>query len=146
LKQNPVWEKMTLFEKIKNLNLLLIDDDEWIRDSMRLFFEAEGCQLIALETAEQAIELLKTQLFDIIIADFRLPGVNGIEFFKKTRELHPCPLKILITAYMNNAVAKAAKKAGVHDLIEKPFNPDTIEKSLSRLLARSSSRQSKDFK
>jgi DNA-binding NtrC family response regulator len=137
---------MTLFEKIKNLNLLLIDDDEWIRDSMRLFFEAEGCQLIALETAEQAIELLKMQLFDIIIADFRLPGINGIEFFKRTRERHKYSLKILITAYMNNAVAKAAKEAGVHDLIEKPFNPETIEKSLSRLLTRSSSRQSKDFK
>ncbi len=127
---------MTFFEKIKNLHLLLIDDDEWIRDSMRLFFESEGCDLVALETAEQAMELIKKQPFDIIIADFRLPGINGIEFFKRTRELSRPSLKVLITAYMSKAVAAEAKQAGVHDLIEKPFRPETIEKSLARLLAR----------
>lgn len=127
---------MTFFERIKNLQLLLIDDDEWIRDSMRLFFESEGCHLTAIETAELAIEMLRRQPFDIIIADFRLPGINGIEFFKRTREMHQNSLKILITAYMSKAVADAAKEAGVHDLIEKPFKPDTIERSLSRLLSR----------
>jgi DNA-binding NtrC family response regulator len=129
---------MTFFEKIKNMHLLLIDDDEWIRDSMRLFFEAEGCDLVAFETAEQAMKLIKKQPFDIIIADFRLPGINGIEFFRRTRELSRPALKILITAYMSKTVAAEAKEAGVQDLIEKPFNPETIEKSISKLLAQSS--------
>jgi DNA-binding NtrC family response regulator len=133
---------MTVFDKIKNLHLLLIDDDEWIRDSMRLFFEGEGCDLVTLETAEQAIELIKDHLFDVIIADYRLPGINGIEFFKQTAKLNQSSLKILITAYMNKAVVADAKTAGVHDLIEKPFNPETIEKSLSKLLGYSSQQQS----
>ena len=127
---------MTFFEKIKNLHLLLIDDDEWIRDSMRLFFESEGCDLVTLETAEQALELVKQEPFDIIISDFRLPGIDGIEFFKRTSQLNKSSLKILITAYMSKKVASDAKKAGVDDLIEKPFKPKTIEKSLSRLLSR----------
>jgi len=127
--------KMTIFERIKNLHLLLIDDDEWIRDSMRLYFEGEGCDLVTLETAEQAIEMIKNQSFDIVIADFRLPGINGIEFFKRTQNLHQSFLKILITAYMSKDVIAEAKQAGVHDLIEKPFKPETIEKSLSHLLS-----------
>jgi len=133
---------MTFYDKIKNLHMLLIDDDEWIRDSMRLFFEGEGCDLVTLETAEQAIELIKDRLFDIIIADFRLPGINGIEFFKRTQELHQPSLKILITAYINKTIAAEAKNAGVHDIIEKPFNPETIEKSLSTLLSCPFQRQS----
>jgi len=126
---------MTFFEKMKNLHLLLIDDDEWIRDSMRLFFENEGCDLTTLETAEQAMELVKKEPFDVIISDFRLPGIDGIEFFRRTPQLNASPLKILITAYMSKKVSSDAKKAGVDDLIEKPFKPETIEKSLSRLLS-----------
>lgn len=128
---------MTFFERIKNLYTLLIDDDELIRDSMRFFFEAEACALVTMETAEQALELLNTQPFDIIISDYRLPGINGIEFFKRISALHPCSLKILVTAYMNKTVAEAAREAGVHELIEKPFTPATIEKALSRLLLHS---------
>jgi DNA-binding NtrC family response regulator len=81
-------------------------------------------------------------LFDVIIADYRRPGINGIEFFKQTSKLNQSSLKILITAYMNKVVVTEAKNAGVHDLIEKPFNPETIEKSLSRLLGYSSQKQS----
>ena len=44
---------MNLFSKLKNMKILLIDDDEWIRDSMQLFFEGEGCHLLAIGTAEE---------------------------------------------------------------------------------------------
>lgn len=125
---------MDLFAKLKPLKLLLIDDDEWIRDSMRLFFESEGCDLVTLVTAEEALKMIERQPFDIIIADYRLPGMDGIELFKKIRDSCRCAAKLLITAYMDDKVVSAAKKAGVHDLIEKPFNTENIEESLSRLL------------
>lgn len=126
---------MDLFAKLKQLKLLLIDDDEWIRDSMRLFFESEGCDLVTLVTAEEALEMIGKHHFDIIIADLRLPGMSGIEMFKRIRGTYRCPVKILITAYKDEQVVRAAKKAGVHDLIEKPFNTEIIEASLSKLLS-----------
>ncbi len=126
---------MNLFDKLKKLKLLLVDDDEWIRDSMRLFFESEGCDLVTLETAEEALEMIEKQHFDIIIADFRLPGMDGIEMFKRIRSSCRRVMKILITAYMNKKVVSAAKEAGLHDLIAKPFKPETIEESLSKLLS-----------
>jgi len=46
---------MDLFSRLKNMKIMLIDDDEWIRDAMRLFLEDEGCALTAVETAEEAI-------------------------------------------------------------------------------------------
>ena len=134
---------MNLFVQLKKMKLLLIDDDEWIRDSMRLFFESEGCDLVTLETAEEALERIEKQPFDIIISDFRLPGMDGIELFKRIPGSCRSTLKILITAYMNEKVVSAAKKVGVHDMIEKPFKTETIEKSLYKLLNRNSSKEVK---
>jgi len=134
---------VNLFAQLKKLKLLLIDDDEWIRDSMRLFFEGEGCDLVTLETAEEALEKVGKQPFDIIIADFRLPGMDGIELFKRIQGSCRSSLKILITAYMTEKVVSAAKKVGVHDMIEKPFKTETIEESLSKLLSRIPSKEVK---
>jgi len=125
---------MDLFTKLKKMKILLIDDDEWIRDSLHLFFESEGCQIKVLETAEEGMEELKGQAYDIIIADYRLPGMDGLEFLKRINESHPEAMKILITAYGSKEVVSEAYRIGVQDFIEKPFTTNTIEESLSRLI------------
>lgn len=114
--------------------MLLIDDDEWIRDSLSFFFDAEGCKLQTFETAEEALKVLRRQHYDIIICDYRLPGMDGLQFFKHIQGSHPHAIKILITAYMTDGVAKAAKKLGTDELIAKPFTSEKIETSLTRLL------------
>ena len=116
------------------MKILLIDDDEWIRDSLTLFFENEGCCLVALETAEEGMAALKKKSYDIIIADYKLPGMDGLEFFKHLQKSHPDVIKILITAYGSNGVVSEAFKLGIHDFIDKPFTSKTIESSLSRLI------------
>jgi DNA-binding NtrC family response regulator len=125
---------MDLFNKLKNMKILLIDDDEWIRDSLSLFFEGEGCNLKALETAKEGLKILKNENYDIIIVDYRLPDIDGLEFFKRIQESHPNAFKILITAYESKELLSEAKEMGVHDFIEKPFTSETIEESLSRLI------------
>ncbi len=125
---------MDLFSKLKKMKILVIDDDEWIRDSLGLFFEGEGCRLLALETAEEGIEAMKKQAFDIVISDYRLPGMDGLAFFRHVQKIHPSVMKILITAYGSEEVMSEASKLGVHDFIDKPFTSETIETSLSRLI------------
>lgn len=115
------------------MKILLVDDDEWIRDSLRLFFEAEGCYIVALETAEEAMEELHSQNYDIIIADYKLPGMDGVKFFQQIQSSQPDAIKILVTAYKSNVVSDEAKKAGVQHLIAKPFTSEIIEASLTRL-------------
>ena len=125
---------MGLFSKLKKMRILLIDDDEWIRDSMSLFFESEGCSLRALETAEEGLVELKRQSYDIIIVDYRLPGMDGLEFLKRINEPQPDALKILITAYGSKDVFLKAEETGVNDFIDKPFTIETIEDVLFRLI------------
>ena len=114
--------------------MLLIDDDEWIRDSLSLFFEGEGCHLLALETAEEGMKALKKQDYDIIIADYKLPGMDGLEFLRRIQESHPNVLKILITAYGSEEVVSEAKRLGARDFIQKPFTSEAVEESLARLV------------
>jgi DNA-binding NtrC family response regulator len=126
--------KMVLFDELKKMRLLLVDDDQWIRDSLSLYFEAEGCHLFALETAEEGTEAVKKQDYDIIISDYRLPGMDGLEFLKRIKEAQPHAIRVLITAYGSKALVSEAKRIGIQGFIEKPFTCRTIEASLSRIL------------
>ncbi len=125
---------MDLFNELRKMKILLIDDDEWIRDSLTVFFESEKCHLKTVETAEEGIKALKNQKYDIIIADYWLPGMNGLDFLKSIYKSNTNAIKILITAYGNKEVVQRAKKLGVHSLISKPFTSGTIETVLSRLI------------
>ena len=127
---------MDLFSKLKKMRILLIDDDEWIRDSLQQFFEAEGCHLTALETAEEAVAALKKQDFDIIITDFKLPGMDGLDFLGSIQESSARAIKILITAYGSEEVVAEAGRRGVQAFIEKPFTSDIVEGTLSSLIDR----------
>ena len=125
---------MELYEKLKTMQILLIDDDEWIRDAMQLFFESEGCPIKTLETAEEGIRELEKNPYDIIIADYRLPGTDGLKFLKMTSGIYPRALKILITAYGSEQLVSEARRIGIQDFIEKPFTTRTLEMSLSKLV------------
>ena len=125
---------MNLFNKLKDHKILLVDDDEWIRDSLTLYFGTEGCHILAVETAEEGLELLKEEDYDIILIDYKLPGMDGLTFTKKIHEIRPDAIKILITSYKTKEVVSEAKRIGIQDLIDKPFTIKTIEDSLSRLI------------
>lgn len=126
---------MDVFSKLRNMKILLIDDDEWIRDSLSVFFEAEGCQLMVFETAEEAMAELNDQIYDLIIVDYKLPGLDGLEFLKRTHKAQPDAIKVLITAYRNDEVVSEAKKLKVQGFIEKPFTSDSFMASLAHLVA-----------
>jgi DNA-binding NtrC family response regulator len=123
------------FKRLKFMKTLLIDDDEFVRDSLRLLFLSKGCPLLTLETAEEAIEAIRAEDYDVVITDYRLPGMDGLELCRQIAEMSPHAKKILITAYGSKAVADEAKTVGVLELIEKPITSGSIEDSLRRLFS-----------
>ena len=127
-------EMMGVLEKIEDNKILLIDDDEWIRGSLLLFFKGENCYCDVVETAEEGLELLKSRTYNIILVDYRLPGMNGVDFLRQIRSSQPGVVKILITAYGSEKIFSEAKAAGVNECIEKPLTVDSLEQSLSRLV------------
>ena len=126
---------MNFFTRLQELNIMLIEDDEYIRDSMRLLLEGEGCRLRTWDTAEEALADLEREMADVIIADYRLPRMDGIAFFEALgRRAGKQAVRVLISAYLNRPVRDLARRAGVQAMIEKPFTSETIETVLAKLL------------
>ncbi|MFC2142348.1 response regulator [Acidobacteriota bacterium] len=123
---------------MRNVKILLIDDDQWIRNSLRMFFQDEGCSFIALETAEEGLERMAGNHFDIVIADYRLPGMNGLKFLKRVQILQPNTAQILITEYRDYQIKSEAAKLGIQDLLDKPISAETLESSISYLISKKS--------
>ena len=119
---------------LEGKRVLLVDDDPMIRDSMRLFFEAEeGCQYTSVESAERALEELAGATYDLIISDYKLPGMDGLEFLGSVRESHPTAAKIFITAYGGPGLFSQAEQMGISGCIEKPLTPEKVETCLARI-------------
>jgi DNA-binding response OmpR family regulator len=102
---------MDIFSKLRNMKILLIEVDQWIRDSLSLFFETEGCQLMPLETAEEGLAEIKDQTSDLLIVDYKLQGIDGLGFLRRIDKAHSDAIKVLTTAYRNDKVFSEAKKS-----------------------------------
>jgi len=125
---------MNYFEQLKEIRTLLVDDDEFIRDSLSIAFKNKGCFMRTAETAEEGLQALHEESFDLIICDFRLPGKNGLEFLRSIRNSQPEILCVLITAYRDKPISSEASAMGIHEFIEKPFSVGVLIKSLGRLI------------
>jgi DNA-binding NtrC family response regulator len=130
---------MNPFNELKHVKTLLVDDDEFIRDSLKIAFATKGCAMRVAETAEEGLQAIKEERFDIIISDFRLPGINGLDFLKLATITYPEAVNILITAYRDEYLFSEAIRMGVTEFIDKPFSV----KALAELLAVSLKRQVK---
>jgi DNA-binding NtrC family response regulator len=122
---------MNPFNKLKNVKTLLVDDDEFIRNSIKLAFKTKGCCLKVAESAEEGLQAIKDQRFDIIISDYRMPIINGLEFFKLATFAQPNALRFLMSAYRDDYIFSDALRTGIDEFIEKPFKV----KALFSLLA-----------
>lgn len=116
---------------LEGKNVLLVDDDPTIRDSMKLFFDDEGGRYTSVESAERALEELASGSFDLIISDYKLPGMDGLEFLEIIRESHPTAAKIFITAYGGPGLFSQAEQMGATGCIEKPLTPEKVETCLA---------------
>lgn len=129
-----------MFEAIRDMKILLVDDDESIRDSLSMFFTSEGIHIDTLETAEEGLEAVQDRHYDIIITDHRLPGMDGLTFLRHIRDLSPSSFKVLITAYGGYDMLITAAEVGVNEYIEKPFSTKLIKKALSKLMERNAAK------
>ena len=117
---------MNEFSKLESLKTLLIDDNDIVRDTMQTIFAKKGCLIKAYETAEEGLQAMKEEFFDIIISDLQLPGIDGVEFFRRAMRSHRHSVKILISGYGNQRAVSEAFKIGVHAFIRKPFTLTTF--------------------
>lgn len=110
----------------KKISLLIVDDEESVRDSLVNWFIEDGFQVASAENAKKAITLLEKENFDIILTDIKMPGMDGLELLKRIKALKKDAIVIVMTAFATVDTAVQALKDGAFDYITKPFDPDDL--------------------
>ena len=120
----------------------IIDDDEAIRESLRLLLYAGGLSSFVYESADSFLEEEEHPTFDCMLLDMRMPGTNGLELFKILSRKHlPYPV-IFITGHGDIPLAVSAIKLGAYDFLSKPFQDgELLEKVRSAINYYQSSRE-----
>jgi DNA-binding NtrC family response regulator len=110
----------------KKISILIVDDEESVRDSLFNWFIEDGYRVECAADARKALSLLESDEFDIILADIKMPGMDGLEMLKRIKSLKKDSIVIMMTAFATVDTAVQALKDGAFDYVTKPFDPDDL--------------------
>ncbi len=115
-------------------NILVIDDDEPIRDACRQTLSKDGCHVEVATDGNEGLRRLKKESYDLILLDIKMPGLSGVEVLEKLKDIDPEAIVVMITGYPSVDSAVQAMKLGAYDYIPKPFTPDELRIVVRRAL------------
>jgi DNA-binding NtrC family response regulator len=114
------------------MRILLADDDASLRRVLQFKLEKEGHDVTAVEDGEAALNQLRSDRWDLLLSDIRMPIVDGVELLELAKQLQPGLKVILITAHATVSQAVQAVKLGAFDYITKPFEDDELTTAIDR--------------
>ncbi len=108
------------------VSILIVDDEDSVRDSLYNWFIDDGYRVDCAENAKKALSLLNDNEYDIVLADIKMPGMDGMEMHRRIKALPHVPIVIIMTAFASVDTAVQALKEGAFDYVTKPFDPDDL--------------------
>lgn len=111
---------------MKGYKILIVEDDQKMNQGLLHVISKEGYAADSVDSGEKALEKIKNTQFDLVISDFKLPGINGMELLEATKNYDINILFIMITAYGTVDTAVSAMKKGAEDYILKPFDMEEL--------------------
>jgi len=118
----------------KRANILVVDDEKSMREFLEIMLTKEGYEVIIADDGEQACEILDREIFDLVITDIRMRNINGIGVLKKAKDVNPCAMVVLISAFATAEIAVEAMKEGAYDYIPKPFKVNDFKRIIKDAL------------
>jgi DNA-binding NtrC family response regulator len=118
----------------KEINILVVDDDEIVRESLLEWLREDGYHVEAAEDGFKALEKFRERSWNIALVDLKMPKMDGLELMEKIKENWPETQVIIITAYATVNTAVQAIKVGAYDYLVKPFNPEELSLIIKRLV------------
>jgi len=104
-----------------SIRILIVDDNEVFRLPLQRALEAAGFEVIAVPSAEDALDVLDGSTVDVLLTDQRLPGMDGVQLITRVKATHPAIGIIAMTAYGTIESAVEARRRGADDYLVKPF-------------------------
>ena len=110
----------------RKISILIVDDEESVRDSLYNWFIEDGYRVDCAEDAKRALSILESDAFDIILADIKMLGMDGLEMLRRIKSIRKESIVIMMTAFATVDTAVQALKDGAFDYVTKPFDPDDL--------------------
>ncbi|NOX17342.1 MAG: sigma-54-dependent Fis family transcriptional regulator [Chlorobi bacterium] len=118
---------------MQKLSILLIDDEPSQIASMKSFLSRRGHKILTASNGKEGLEAVKENVIDLVLTDFRMPEMNGLEALKEIKQINPEIDVVVITAYGNVEDAVDIMKSGAYDYLSKPIDLDELENLIKRI-------------
>jgi len=116
-----------------SLAILIVDDEKAQRDMVCGFLRKEGFQVLGAANGQEALEILRSRSIDMVLSDFRMPGLSGLELLQSARKINPETPVVIVTAYGTVDSAVQAMKEGAYDYLTKPIQLDELLQLIRRI-------------
>jgi len=114
--------------------ILIVEDEKSMREVLKILLEGEKYEVVPASDGFEGLSYIKSDIFDLVITDVKMPKVDGFELLKKVKEVSPGTIVIMITAFGTTEAAIEAMKLGAYDYIHKPFKIDEIRLIVEKAL------------
>lgn len=118
----------------REVRILIVDDEEDIREVLSELFTIQGYQCLIAPDGETALKMVYAQNPDLMLLDYKMPGMDGLEVLRKTRDLNPELPVVILTGYANVSGAVEAMRSGAHEYLAKPFLSHELIEVVERTL------------
>jgi DNA-binding NtrC family response regulator len=121
-----------------SIRVLIVEDNEGFRRPLQRTLEAAGCEVVAVPSGEDALDVLERSAFDLLLTDHRLPGMDGVQLITRIKAKHPVMAILVMTANGTIESAVEARRHGADDYLVKPFEMPDLLRALHRALEQKS--------
>ena len=122
----------------KRTHILVVDDEEIVRESLRGWLEKDGYSVSVAESGAAALDQLRAAAHSILLVDLKMPGMDGLELLAQVKKLQRESVVVIMTAYATVESAVAAMKDGAYDYLVKPFDPEELSQVVKKIVERQS--------
>jgi two-component system response regulator PilR (NtrC family) len=129
----------------KIFNILVVDDEESMRELLDVMLSREGYQVTSAESGRKAISLLEKKDFDLLLCDIKLGDMTGIDVLRASKKKNQNTVVIMISAYASTETAVEAMNDGAYDYVPKPFDNDELKQTIANGLELKTIDQEKKF-
>jgi len=117
-------------------NILIVDDDAGLCKTTSFILQREGYAVTTAENGEEAIEKVQEEKFDMVLMDIKMPIMDGVEAYKRIKQIRPETKTIMMTGYAVDDLIQDALEEGAHSAIHKPLDMDQILNLLEKIRER----------
>jgi DNA-binding response OmpR family regulator len=129
----------------KRIQILVVDDEEMVRRSMKMLLEHDGHEVCLADSGEAALEILAQRKFELVITDFSMPGMHGDQLVVRIRQLIPNQPIIMASAFVEEYKIFGEASGQVDALLLKPFGMKELRAAIEQVLIQAPPEQTSDL-